>query len=71
MSNDERIIKALETIAKCILKQTQFAEEAIKKSRELYEANVAMMKESQIEPVPLSEKQLKDLNEYDDEDEPF
>ena len=51
MSNDERIIKALETIAKCILKQTQFAEEAIKKSQELYEANVAMMKESQIEPV--------------------
>ena len=47
-SNEDSIVKSLETIAKCLVKQTQMAEEAIKKSQELYKANMAMIKEIQI-----------------------
>ena len=47
-TNEERIVKSLETIAECLKKQTELAEEAMKKSQELFEANMAMMKESQI-----------------------
>ena len=43
-----KIVKSLETIAKCLEKQVQIAEEAMKKSLELYEADMAMIKESQI-----------------------
>lgn len=45
-SNEDRIVKSLETIAKCMLKQNKMAEEAIKKTQELYEANMTMMKEN-------------------------
>ena len=58
-SNEDRIVKSLETIAKCQLKQTEMAKEAMKKSQMLYGANMAMMKESQIKPdikVVLSEE---------------
>ena len=56
-ANEDSIVKSLETIAKCMLKQNKMAEEAIKKSNELYKANMAMIKESQIKieekPVPV------------------
>ncbi|MCK4320963.1 hypothetical protein KAX08_00370 [candidate division WOR-3 bacterium] len=62
-SNEDRIVKSLETIAECQLKQTEMAREAMRKSQMLFEANMAMMRESQIKPkikVVLSEEQLKD-----------
>ena len=49
VNNEDRIVHALETIADCFLRQIQIAEEAMKKTQELYKANMAMMKESQIE----------------------
>ena len=39
------IAESLKTIAECAVKQNKMAEEAIKKSQELYEVNVAMIKE--------------------------
>jgi len=70
---EDSIAKSLETIAECLLKQTEMAREAMKKSQELYEANMAMMKESQIkiehEPIGLTKAQLKEIgDEEDDED---
>ena len=59
-----KIVKSLETIAECLVKQNKMAEEALKKSNQLYEVNMAMMKESQIkiEHIPhkieLTEEQL-------------
>ena len=44
-TNEERIVKSLETIAECLKKQTELAEEAMKKSQELFEANMAMINE--------------------------
>ena len=43
---EERVVKSLETIAECFKKQTRIAEEAMKKTQELYEANMAMIKEN-------------------------
>ena len=43
---EERVVKSLETIAECFKKQTKIAEEAMKKSQELFEANMAMIKEN-------------------------
>ena len=48
-ANEDSIVKSLETIAKCMLKQNKMAEEAMKRTQELYKANMAMIKESQIE----------------------
>ena len=53
-----RIVKSLETIAECSLKQSQIAEEAMKKTQELYKANMAMIeerydKELKIEHTPI------------------
>ena len=44
LTNEDRIVKSLETIAKCIVKSNKLAEEAMKKNRELHEANMAMIK---------------------------
>ena len=55
-SNEDRIVKSLETIAECQLKQTEMAREAMKKSQMLFEANMAMMRESQIKIKPNYEK---------------
>ena len=49
VNNEDRMVHALETIAKRSLRQIQIAEEAMKKTQELYKANMAMIKESQIE----------------------
>ena len=48
-NNEDRIVKALETIAECMVKSNEMAKEALKKSNRLYGANMAMMRESQIE----------------------
>ena len=48
-NNEDRIVKSLETIASCMVKSNEMAEEALKKSNRLYEASRAMMRESQIE----------------------
>ena len=40
-----RRTKASEIIAECMIKQNEMAESAIKKTQELYEANMAMIKE--------------------------
>ena len=64
-SNEVRIVKSLETIAKCMVKSNEMAREALEKSNKLYGANMAMMRESQIKPdikVVLNEEQLKDLD---------
>ena len=45
-TNEERIVKSLETIAECMVKQFELAKEITKKSQELYEANMAMIKEN-------------------------
>ena len=83
---ESKIVKSLETIAECVVKSTNLAEEAMKKNRELQEANMAMMKESQIkiEHIPykieLSDKELKFIDDpvgeqlkedEEDEDMPF
>jgi len=47
-SNEDRIVYALETIASCLVKSNEMAKEALKKSNQLYEANMAMKKEVQI-----------------------
>lgn len=59
-ANEDSIVKSLEIIAKCMIKSNQMAEEAIKKSQELYEANVAIMKENQKE-TEITDKGLKKL----------
>ena len=76
-ANEDSMVISLETIAKCMVKQNEMAEKAMKKSQELYKANMTMMKLSQIkpkiildkelfksmkEPIPLNEEQLKDLD---------
>jgi len=67
-----KVVKFLETIAECLVKSNEMAKEALKKNNQLYEANKAMMKESQIEiihdpyKIELTEEQeeiLEDLNE--------
>jgi len=45
-NNEDRIVKSLETIAKCMVKSNEMASEALKKSNDLYKANMAMIKES-------------------------
>ncbi|MBE3138934.1 MAG: hypothetical protein IMZ63_03875 [Actinobacteria bacterium] len=45
-TNEERIVKSLETIAECMVKSNEMAKEAMKKSQELYEANIAMINEN-------------------------
>ena len=45
-TNEERIVKSLETIAECMVKSNEMAKEALKKSYELYEANMAMINEN-------------------------
>jgi len=45
VNNEDRIVKALETIAKCMVKSNEMAKEALKKSNQLYGANMAMKKE--------------------------
>ena len=48
LTNEDRIVKSLETIVSCMVKSNEMAGEALKKSQELFEANMAIMK-SQIE----------------------
>ena len=43
-----KVVKFLETIAECLVKSNEMAKESLKKSNQLYEANMAIMKESQI-----------------------
>ena len=43
---ESKIVKSLETIAECVVKSTKLAEEAMKKSQELFEANIAMINEN-------------------------
>ena len=52
-SNEDRVVTALESIAESQIKQLKLAEGVIKRSQELFKANMAMMRESQmkIEPV--------------------
>ena len=45
LTNEDKIVKSLETIAECLVKSTNLAEEAMKKNRELHEANMAMIRE--------------------------
>ena len=45
-----KVVKAIETIAECLVKSNEMAEEALKKSNQLYGANMAMKKESLISP---------------------
>jgi len=52
-SNEERIAQALETIAECMIKQNEMAEEALKKSQILHEANKAMMNEIMQKTQPI------------------
>ena len=47
-ANEDSIVKSLEIIAKCMVKSNEMAKEALRKSNELHEANMAMMRESQI-----------------------
>ncbi|GAG63234.1 unnamed protein product [marine sediment metagenome] len=56
-----RIAKALEVSATCQIEQTQMAKEAIKKSQELYEANMVMIKESKPEIILDKELVKSDL----------
>jgi len=51
INNQDRIVKSLETIAKCMVKSNEMASEALKKSNDLYKANVAMIKEINFEYV--------------------
>ena len=66
-----KVVKSLETIAECLVKSNEMAKEALKKSNQLYEANMAIMKESQIkivhEPfkVELTEEQEEILEGLD------
>ena len=62
-SNEDRIVKSLETIAECQLKQTEMAREAMKKSQILFEANMAMMRESQIKPEIILDKESLKSND--------
>ena len=43
-ANEDSIVKSLETIAKCILKQTQIAEQSFKEAKELRDYTIGMMK---------------------------
>ena len=85
-SNEDRIVKSLETIAECLVKSNEMAEEALKKSNQLYEANMAMIREKRgyskkdVDELLNSELQTPDSNtpinecedeEEEDEDMPF
>jgi len=58
-SNEERIVKSLETIAECMLKSNKMAGEATKKNRELHEANMAMIRERYDKEEKLDKELLK------------
>ena len=66
-----KVVKFLETIAECSVKSNEMAKEAFKKSNQLYEANMAMIKESQIElqtpdsNTPIMYDECEDDNEDD------
>ena len=65
-----KVVKFLETIAGCLEKQVQIAEEAMKKTQELYVANMAMIKESQIElQTPDSNTPINECEDEEEEDE--
>jgi len=65
LTNEDRIVKSLETIASCMVKSNEMAGEALKKSNELHRANMAMMKESQIkiEHIPFKIELNKEQEE--------
>ena len=63
VTNEDRIVKSLETIASCMVKSNEMAGEALKKSNELHRANIAMMKESQIGHIPYKIKIIKPIPE--------
>jgi len=44
-NNEDRIVKSLETIAKCLVKSNEMASEALKKSNDLYKANIEIIGE--------------------------
>jgi len=67
-----KVVKFLETIAECLVKSNEMAKESLKKSNQLYEANMAIMKErydkeelDRDKPIPLTKEQLKSLDEYE------
>jgi len=41
-----KIVKSLETIAECMVKSNEMAKEALKKSNQIHEANMAIMEEN-------------------------
>ena len=47
-----KVVKFLETIAECLVKSNEMAKEALKKSNQLYEANMAMKKEGVEYKIP-------------------
>ena len=65
-----KVVKSLETIAECSVKSNEMAKEAFKKSNQLYEANMAMIKESQIElQTPDSNTLINECEDEEEEDE--
>ena len=67
-----KVVRSLETIAGCLEKQVQTAEEAMKKTQELYVANMAMIKESQIElQTPDSNTPISEDEDDMEDDMPF
>jgi len=65
-----KVVKFLETIAECSVKSNEMAKEAFKKSNQLYEANMAMIKESQIElQTPDSNTPINECEDEEEEDE--
>ena len=40
-----KVVKAIETIAECLVKSNEMGSEALKKSNQLYESNMAMIRE--------------------------
>ena len=55
-SLDYRKTRALEIIARCQIKQNEMAESAIKKTQELYEANMAMIRERYDKEIKLDKE---------------
>ena len=81
-----KVVKFLETIAECSVKSNEMAKESLKKSNQLYEANMAMIREKRgyskkdVDELLNSELQTPDSNtpinecedeEEEDEDMPF
>ncbi|MBA7583376.1 hypothetical protein ES708_25318 [subsurface metagenome] len=64
LTNEQRMVKALETIAECLVKHTQIAEQSFKEAKELRDYTLGMMKKDLeiTKHFPQGKEILKDLD---------